>query len=48
MRSLSTVAGESAALLLSLIPNCIAGYNSQFGGFAWVVGVCFGQRLGIE
>ena len=30
------VAGESAALLLSLIPNCRAGYNIQFCGFAWV------------
>ena len=28
---------EYPALLLSLIPNCRAGYNSQFGGFAWVV-----------
>ena len=28
---------ESPALLLSLTPNCRAGYNSQFGGFAWVV-----------
>ena len=26
----------SPALLLSLTPNCRAGYNSQFGGFAWV------------
>ena len=28
---------ESPALLLSLTPNCREGYNSQFGGFAWVV-----------
>ena len=26
----------SPALLLSLTPNCRAGYNSQFGGFVWV------------
>ena len=28
---------ESPALLLSLTPNCRAGYNSQFDGLVWVV-----------
>ena len=30
------VADVSAALLLSLIPNCKADHNIQFSGFAWV------------
>ena len=36
---------ESPARLLSLTPNCRTCYNSQFGGFAWVVRDFFYNNL---